>query len=163
MQVTVEEYRAVESFIYKEARLADESKYSDWEDLVDDDMHYWVPLSEGQEDGVLHASIMNDNRSRVASRIKQLNTGNRHAQLPVSRMRRTVANIEVEKEGDDVFIVSSNVVIYEVRLQTGYELATWPARVVHKLRKKDGGFKMFQKKVMLLNSEGPVKGFGVLI
>ena len=44
--ITIEERMQVEEFLFKEARLADESRYSDWEALVDDDMHYWVPIEE---------------------------------------------------------------------------------------------------------------------
>ena len=36
------EYRTVKAFIYKEARLADESCYAQWEALWDDDAVYWV-------------------------------------------------------------------------------------------------------------------------
>ena len=36
------EYRTVKAFIYKEARLADESCYAEWEALWDDDAVYWV-------------------------------------------------------------------------------------------------------------------------
>ena len=42
--LSVEDRLQVEAFLYKEARLADESRYSEWEALVDDDMHYWIPL-----------------------------------------------------------------------------------------------------------------------
>ena len=39
------EYRTVVAFIYTEARLADESRYAEWEALWDDDAVYWVPAS----------------------------------------------------------------------------------------------------------------------
>ena len=62
MQITIEERMAIENFLYKEARLADESRYSEWEALVDDDMHYWIPLTSDQKEGGLAVSILNDNR-----------------------------------------------------------------------------------------------------
>ena len=37
------EYRAVEAFLYKEARFADEARYADWEALWTDEAVYWVP------------------------------------------------------------------------------------------------------------------------
>ncbi|MBV1900529.1 MAG: hypothetical protein KUG56_02530 [Kordiimonadaceae bacterium] len=164
MKVTIEERMDVESFLFKEARYADESRYSDWESLVDDDMHYWVPLAGDQAEGELQVSILNDNRPRLATRIRQLNTGVRHAQLPVSRMRRTVSNIEIEKMEDGSFHVLTNTVLYEERTQTAAGLSvTWPARVEYKLRHKDGELKMFLKKVMLLNSEGPLRGIGFIL
>ena len=36
---------ALVAFIYHEARLADEARYSEWEALWDDSARYWVPMS----------------------------------------------------------------------------------------------------------------------
>ena len=33
----------IEAFLHLEARLADESRYQEWFDLWDDELHYWVP------------------------------------------------------------------------------------------------------------------------
>ncbi|MFC2950768.1 aromatic-ring-hydroxylating dioxygenase subunit beta [Marinicaulis aureus] len=161
--ISVEDRLQVEAFLYKEARLADESRYSEWEALVDDDMHYWIPLQEFQEPDSDQVSILNDNRTRLATRIRQLNTGVRHAQLPPSRMRRLISNIEIEKAENGEFFVGSNVVLYEFRRQATKELEVWPARVEHKLRWKDGGLKMFSKHIFLLNSEGSVRGLSFII
>ena len=46
-------------------------------------------------------SYINDNRTRIRSRIAQLNTGVRHSQTPPSVMRRTVSNFEVTSQTDD--------------------------------------------------------------
>lgn len=161
--ITIEERFEVEDFLIKEARLADESRYSDWEALVDDDMHYWVPAERDQDPEAGHISVLNDNRMRLATRIRQLNTGVRHAQLPPSSMRRIISNIEIEAIADDEYLVRSNVVLYEYRLQAKKEMEVWPARVEHKLRRKDGELKMFSKHIFLLNSEGPLRGLSVII
>ena len=42
--VSAEERAEIEAFIFREARLADESDYAAWEALVTEDMHYWVPF-----------------------------------------------------------------------------------------------------------------------
>lgn len=161
--VTIEERVRIEEFLFKEARLADESCYSEWEALVDDDMHYWVPVKEDQKQESDQVSLLNDNRARLATRIRQLNTGVRHAQLPPSRMRRVISNIEIEATGNDEYLVRSNVVLYEYRLQAVKEMEVWPARVLHKLREKDGELKMFAKHIFLLNSEGPIRGLSFII
>ena len=161
--IPLEDRMEVEAFLFKEARLADESRYSEWEALVDDDMHYWVPLGEGQEPDSDLISILNDNRTRLATRIRQLNTGVRHAQLPPSRMRRVISNIEIEKSENGEYFVGSNMVLYEYRVQAATELVVWPARVEHKLRQKGGELKMFSKHIFLLSSEGPVRGLAFII
>ena len=48
--VGLEEYHHISAFLFREARLADESRYAEWESLVEDDMLYWVPRGEGEFD-----------------------------------------------------------------------------------------------------------------
>ena len=94
-EVTAEEAREIEAFVHREARLADESRYGEWEALVTDDVHYWVPAGPADGDPADQVSYVNDNRARLATRIRQLQSGKRHAQSPPSPMRRIVSNIEV--------------------------------------------------------------------
>src|SRR5437899_9854821 len=83
----------IEQFVYREARLADEHAYDEWEALWTDDGEYWVPAgSEDNHDGI---SIIDDNRSRIALRVGQLNTGKRHSQRPLSSVRRLISNVEL--------------------------------------------------------------------
>ena len=64
----------LEAFVVQEARFADESQYQQWEDLWADDGVYWVPLREG-DDPAHKVSHLYDNRTRLATRIRQLKTG----------------------------------------------------------------------------------------
>jgi 3-phenylpropionate/cinnamic acid dioxygenase small subunit len=92
---------ALAAFVYREARLADESRYAEWEALWDtDDALYWVPLHP-DADPDREVSIIYDNRRRLASRIRQLQTGVRHAQTPPSSMRRMITNLEVVERDTD--------------------------------------------------------------
>lgn len=158
-EVTEEELRSIERFLFLEARLADESRYAEWEALVTDDMHYWIPAGDAAADFDLEAaadrlSFVNDNRNRLATRIRQLASGKRHAQTPPSPMRRTVANIEiigVDREAA-TFVVDSNVVVYEVAIQATHELRVWPARVRHHLRLVDGELRMSAKYIALVTA-----------
>src|SRR5260370_20442369 len=99
---------ALVSFVFTEARLADEARYSDWEALWDDDALYWVPMHPGA-DPELNVSYIYDNRARIRSRVAQLNTGVRHSQTPPSVMRRTVSNFEIVAADDDTGTVGSNI------------------------------------------------------
>jgi 3-phenylpropionate/cinnamic acid dioxygenase small subunit len=146
--------REIEDFLYLEARLADESRYDEWEKLVTDDMHYWVPKGVADYDPAERLSYINDNRARLATRIRQLKTGLRHAQTPASPMRRIVSNIEVLAADDTAgtYTVASNVVLYELAVQAGAMLRVWPGRVTHRLRRIDGELRMSQKIVELVTS-----------
>src|SRR5246500_5527658 len=83
----------VEQFLYREARLADESDYDAWEALWTDDALYWVPVAS-TDDPLQKMSVIYDNRSRIATRLKQIRTGKRYAQSPPSNLRRLLSNIE---------------------------------------------------------------------
>jgi benzoate/toluate 1,2-dioxygenase subunit beta len=162
VELEAQELRQIEDFLYREARLADESRYSEWESLVDDDMFYWVPRGEG-EDHDHEVSITADSRRRLANRIKQLNTGLRFAQVPPSPMRRLLSNIEAAGIGPNEFQVFCNFVLYEMRVQSTNDVQIWPGRIEYKLRRKDGALKMFFKKVMLINSEGAIPALAFII
>ena len=49
---------AVESFLYREARLMDESRYKEWLDLFTEDALYWIPSNEDDADPSRHVSIV---------------------------------------------------------------------------------------------------------
>jgi benzoate/toluate 1,2-dioxygenase beta subunit len=142
----------IEAFVFLEARLADESRYHEWEALVTDDFHYWVPNGRADYDPATRLSYINDNRARLATRIRQLASGLRHAQTPPSPMRRLVTNVEVRAvEGDDI-VVAANQVVYELAAQSTGELRIWPGQVTYRLRRGDGGWQMAAKTVELVTA-----------
>ena len=152
----IADIRTVEQFLYREARLADEHRYDDWEALWTDDGHYWVPAGGDDTDPATRMSIINDNRNRIATRISQLKTGRRHSQIPRSRLRRVVSNVELE--GPDA--VGANFVLVESR-ERGKEL--WAGRYTYRLRLVDGELRMASKKVVLVDNELAIPTLSFLI
>jgi benzoate/toluate 1,2-dioxygenase beta subunit len=161
--VNEQELRMLQAFIFQEAQLADESRFDEWEALLADDMQYWIPIVNGEPAGELDASIVNDNRSRLATRLRQLRTGTRHSQAPLSIMRRMISNVVATRLADNTFQVEANFVVYEYQKQSVNQLNMWPGRVVYRLRAETGGLKMTLKKVMLINSGGPIPSLSFLI
>ena len=158
------EYRVVEAFLYKEARFADEARYADWEALWTDDAVYWVPATTDPEiDPNTHISHIYDNRQRIATRVKLLQSGHRYSQEPASSMRRLISNIEVEKNGDDTFVVGSNFLLVELSIQAKHETHVWAGRTTHTLRWVDAALKMSRKKVVLVNAAEPLPNMSFLI
>jgi benzoate/toluate 1,2-dioxygenase beta subunit len=152
--------RTVEQFLYREARFADEHRYVEWEALWTDDGHYWVPAGGDDLDPRTHMSIINDNRNRIATRIKQLQTGRRHSQVPRSRLRRVVSNVEIEAVDGADTVVGANFVLVESR-ERGKEL--WAGRYTYRLRAVDGELRMALKKVALVDNELAVPTLSFLI
>lgn len=163
--VTEEVRREIEAFLHLEARLADESRYTEWEALVTDDMHYWVPKGPADHDPATQLAYINDNRTRLATRIRQLATGRRWAQTPPSPMRRLLANIEVLQAGADgaSYTVAANFVLYELAVQVTGALRIWPGRVTFRLRREDGRLRMAQKVVELVTSDMPLPNLAFIL
>lgn len=158
-----EERSEIEAFVYLEARLADESDYAGWEALLTDDMHYWVPHGKADYEPGAKMSFINDNRTRVATRIRQLRTGHRHAQTPPSPMRRVLSNLEVlERAGDD-YVVAANFVLYEHAVQATHSLRVWAGRVTYGLRRTEAGLRMSRKVVELVNAADALPSLAFII
>jgi 3-phenylpropionate/cinnamic acid dioxygenase small subunit len=157
--------RELEAFVFLEARLADESRYEEWEALVTDDVHYWVPNGRADYDPATRLSYVNDNRARLATRLRQLRTGVRHAQTPPSPLRRTVANLEVLvhdlRSGEA--LVAANQVVYEVAAQSTGELRLWPGRVTYRLRRVEGRWRLAGKTIELLQAGGALPNLTFLL
>lgn len=153
--------RDVERFLHLEARLADEHDYAGWEALWTDDGVYRVPAA-GDLDDRTRMAIIDDNRHRIATRVRQLETGRRHAQAPPSCMRRVISNVEIggtdERSGD--LVVEANFVLVEAREQ---RTETWAGRTRYHLRPTADGLRMAAKRVDLVNRRWVVDSLGFLI
>ena len=148
----------VEQFLYREARLADEHDYDGWEALWTDDAVYWIPAAD--DDPERRMSIIHDNRSRIALRVKQLKTGKRHSQSPPSSVRRLVSNVEIlGTEGADV-LVGANVLAIESRASG---TVTWAGRSEYRLRRENDALRMAGKTVKLVDRDRPLGTLAFLI
>jgi 3-phenylpropionate/cinnamic acid dioxygenase small subunit len=156
--------RAVTAFLYHEARLADEARYAEWLALWTDDGVYWVPATtDPAADPDKHLSHVYDNRSRLETRIKLLQTGFRFSQEPASRMRRLISNVEVTETDNDELVAESNFILAELAVQATREMHLWAGRTTHRLRRVDGELRMCRKKVVLVNAAEPLPNLSFLI
>ena len=141
------EYKAVVDFLYKEARLADEARYAEWEALWEDDAVYWVPATTSPDaDPTRQLSHIYDNRTRIATRVKLLQSGYRYSQEPASPMRRLISNIEVEKTATGEFVAGSSFLLVELSIQAQHDTHLWAGRTTHKLRWVNDQLKLVEKK-----------------
>lgn len=158
------ERREIEAFVFCEARLADTSQYAEWEALVTEDMTYWVPAGPAVGDPAAQLSYINDNRARLATRLRQLQTGKRHAQTPVSSMARALSNIEVLAVDGAEYVVVATQVVYELAAQATAKLQVWPGRVTYRLRRgEDGSLRMAAKTVELVTAGQPIPNLTFLL
>ena len=158
------DFRSVLDFLHREARLADESRYAEWLALWTDDGVYWVPATTDPDvDPDVQISHLYDNRNRIATRVKLLQTGNRFSQIPASSMRRLISNVEVAPAAAGELVAESNFLLVELSVQAKHETHLWAGRTTHRLRRVDGELKMSYKKVVLVNAAEPLPNLSFLI
>jgi 3-phenylpropionate/cinnamic acid dioxygenase small subunit len=163
MAMTAEQRATLEDvtqFIYREARLQDEHQYDAWESLWTDDGVYWVPANGDDIDPEQQMSILYDNRSRIALRIRQYHTGKRFSQTPKSRLRRLVSNVEILSDDGSELRAAANALVFESQTRGD---TLWASRNEYTLRREGEGFRMAAKKVMLVNNHTALYSMAFLI
>lgn len=153
-------YHEVQQFIFREARLQDIHDYDAWEALWADQALYWVPANGTDTDPERQMSLIYDNRSRIALRIRQLKTGRRHSQTPPSQLARVISNFEFLKSDSDDIKVMCNAQIFETNLRGD---TMWASRNEYTLRRIDGVLKMAYKKVVLINNNKAIYTLSFLV
>ncbi len=150
----------IENFLYREARLMDENAYDDWLALWADEALYWVPANDDDIDPQRHVSIVYEDKTRLEDRIARLKSGAAYAQDPKSRLRRVIANIEIEEGDNGEVTVYSNFNLTELRRS---QQRTFAGRTIHKLRPHDASFQITYKKVLLVNNDEVISNMTFLI
>ena len=150
----------VTQWVYREARLQDEHRYDEWEALWTDDGIYWVPANGEGGDPEQEMSIIYDNRSRIALRIRQFHTGKRYSQSPASRLRRVVSNIEILDRSGDALTVGANMLLFETSRRGNVH---WGARNTYVLRRTAAGWRMARKTVSLVDNETALPTMAFLV
>jgi benzoate/toluate 1,2-dioxygenase beta subunit len=159
--MSTDEHRAIEEFLYEEARLADSHRYEEWLALWTDDALYWVPAAGGKDtDPLQQASYIYDNIVRLRTRVGMLMSGEKFSQLPPSGLVRVVSNIFVEGQDDNGDVaVNAKFILLESRR----ELLMWGGDIFYKLRPISGTFKLVEKKVVLVNCTEPMRKMSFIL
>ncbi len=142
--------RAVEEFLFFEARLLDGREFQAWAELFADDGIYWVPMREGQEDPLTEHSIFYDDKDLLDVRVRRLLHPDTLAQIPASRTRHVVGNVVLDETDGDEIHARSNLVMFEYRRD---EQRVFGAEVQHRLHRVEDGFEIVLKRVDLVNCE----------
>jgi 3-phenylpropionate/cinnamic acid dioxygenase small subunit len=148
-------------FLVHEARLIDEWRLEEWGRLFTSDGIYWFPTDR---DVPRHGenALIYDTEVQRAIRIKHVLHEEHLAQVPRSETVHFVSNVEVDDEAPGDTLVRCNLLVYEIRpggfsgLDVGRNvMRPFPARCEYRLR-WEGGWKIVEKKVLLLNRAVPL-------
>jgi len=147
----------VEQFLYREARLIDEARFSEWLTLFTADGIYWIPI-DPHKSHTECASLIYDNSLSREERVYHLEEVGFPAQSPPSRVLHFVSNVEVIGRSERGLEVISNQIIHELRVgdfrQVGLgERRTFSAQVRFHLAVEPDGLRIAEKKIILLDRD----------
>lgn len=148
----------VTAFLWHEADLLDRAEYQEWLALWDPDGLYIMPISEGED----HANQLNlcyDNDKMRRMRIDRFERGFSISSAPPAVTVRTISRIVIDSvEGDTITVRAAEHVVED---KFGRQ-RIWAGNASYTLTRQDDGFKLKQKVVRLLNSDGMLNSFSYL-
>jgi 3-phenylpropionate/cinnamic acid dioxygenase small subunit len=150
--------RAIERFLFHEARLIDAHRYDDWHALWDEDATYWVPANDDDSDPARNVSVIYDRRGQLRNRIQRLRE-TLWLKEAAPRLKRLISNIEAEEDGGLVN-VTANFILAELH---HHRQIIWAGSTIHKLIPHGDTFRIRFKKVILLNNNEPLPNMLFLI
>jgi 3-phenylpropionate/cinnamic acid dioxygenase small subunit len=145
----------VEQFLYHEAALLDDRRFADWLALIADDVHYWMPirrtvtgdnldLEYTKADGMAY---FDDDKADLRMRAEKLQASTAWAENPPSRTRHLVSNVRIlELKGAEIALEAA-IHVYRSRLND--KIDHWIGRRRDRLRRVDGGFRIFERHIFL--------------
>ncbi|WP_213575844.1 3-phenylpropionate/cinnamic acid dioxygenase subunit beta [Rhodococcus sp. USK13] len=153
----------VEQFYYEEAELLDDGRYTDWLDLLADDLDYWMPtrtnrLRRQQALSIAargEAAFYDETKDSLAWRIRRFDSGMAWAEDPPSRTRHLVTNVAVkhadpgEHPGftENDLLVRSAFLVYRNRLER--EENIFAGGRTDLLRRTDTGLSVARRTILL--------------
>ena len=153
----------VEQFYYEEADLLDDGRFTDWLNLLAEDLDYWMPtrtnrLRRQQALSIAargEAAFYDETKESLAWRIRRFDSGMAWAEDPPSRTRHLVTNVvahHVEPDdragftADDLEVRSA-FLVYRNRLQR--EENIFAGRRIDILRRTEGRLQVARRVILL--------------
>ncbi|WP_305474882.1 aromatic-ring-hydroxylating dioxygenase subunit beta [Bacillus sp. EB600] len=157
-RASLELQHEIEQFYYKEAQLLDHSEFEAWFELMDKDIHYWMPIRMnrvGREMSQEYAPLgkgghYDDTYETMRGRIRARVSGVNWAENPVSRTRHIISNVIIrEMEEPNTYEVASSFIVYRNRSE--HQADIFPGERRDVLRRSEGGlgFKIARRTILI--------------
>ena len=161
----------VSDFLFREADLLDERRYTEWLDLLADDYQYSVPLrmnvpfadvaDREQTRGGSDVCWFDEPKSTQELRVTQLMTGVHWAEEPVSRVSHLVTNVRLTRVSLPEVEVSSRFLVYRNRVADETDFLVGRRRDL--LRRVGGSWQVARRKLLLDQSVLLAKNLSVFL
>jgi p-cumate 2,3-dioxygenase subunit beta len=137
----------VEDLLYLEAELLDAWKLDDWLRLTTDDVFYLVPPNDKPDADHRHTLFtIADDATRLKERILRLKDPGCHVEYPPSRTRRSISNVRVREQGDEIF-VRANFIVHRFRRKDDIRIFVGEYRNI--LVRRDGALKFKERRAVI--------------
>jgi 3-phenylpropionate/cinnamic acid dioxygenase small subunit len=148
----------IAEFLYAEAELLDERRYSEWLELLADDIRYWMPMRRNVKFGDTAREFtreredinwFDEGKETLTRRVRQLETGIHWAEEPQSRITHMVSNVQVLTATPDASEVTAKCrfLIYRNRVETETDLLV--GKREDTLRRSGEGWLIARRKIIL--------------
>lgn len=151
----------IENFFYTEAELLDERRFTEWLDLLAEDLVYFMPIQRNVKFGDearrqtrvgLDIGWVDEDKWTLSKRVEQLMTGVHWAEEPASRVSHLVTNVQVKDvkpsiEAPESVLAASRFLIYQNRVD--HETALFAGKRLDSLRRVEGEWKLTRREITL--------------
>ena len=146
----------LEQFLFHEARLLDEQRWEEWNDLYLEDAEYWVPATPGQPDPHNHISLIYETGLLRAVRVKRYKHPNAFSLQPRPRSVHLVTNVMLDDFDGTTgeCLVTSRFIMLQYRRE---KQDVFAGAYTHKLLINGNDIKIAAKRVDLLNCDAPLE------
>jgi 3-phenylpropionate/cinnamic acid dioxygenase small subunit len=152
----------VERFLYEEAELLDDRRFSEWLDRLTEDLVYFMPMrrnvrfgEHGEKENTRlgkDISWFDEDKWTLSKRVDQILTGQHWAEEPLSRVCHMVSNIQLldatpSVEAAREVRVRSRFLVYQNRVE--HETYMFVGKRSDTLRLVDGAWKLARREIIL--------------
>lgn len=145
----------VEQFFYDEGALLDSREFRAWLDLIEEDIHYWMPIRrtvtldniemEFTKPGEM--CFYEDDKENLTFRVNKMESGSSWSEDPPSRSRHMISNVRITAVRGDELDTECAFHLYRSRLNT--EENSFVGRREDTLRRVDGQLKLSRRHIYL--------------
>lgn len=152
VNVSPEQLRDIEQFLYTEASFLDRPDLDKWIELYTDDGTYWMPAVEDQEDPHNHISLFYDDRVLMEVRRRNLKhplAASKDYTIRASHIISNVRVIELEEQTGNCTVMSNfHCYLFYRDKQTPYA-----GTYTHELVRDGSSYKIRHKRVDIINCD----------
>ena len=149
--VAPELHYGITHLLNRECRLLDEGRFEEWLGMFQEQCVYWIPSDVKPHDPGRTITWEIQDRRRLEDKIARFRTGFAFSQLPPTRTRHSLSNIEIWAAGETELRVRTNLTIHTYRKGDHGTLACMGGYVLQ--HQDDGGWLIEVKQVNLIDAD----------